>query len=792
MKRKIFIAYAILLVLGGMLGFTYSANAQTTVGDLQAQIQALLAQIAQLQAKIAQLGGGPKSWCYDFNTNLRFGNSGVEVQALQTALQKEGFSAGASGQFDEATASAVVGFQQKYASEILTPLGLKFGTGYVGPSTRAKLNALYGCGIAVPPPPPSGVTLQSISPSSGLITTTITLTGTGFTPTGNDVKIDSLLSNWSGYSGYITNLSPLNNSTLQFVLPPTLDSCRSTELRCIGAALLVHPGDYKISVVNSSGTSNSLIFTVTRVTTSRSIKVLSPNGGEQWDLNIGRPVSFQAVGVERVNIDLEDWRGNPAGGPFTWRLESNLPVASSGKYAVSALKDLVPKVQPGDQFLVRVWDVRDVNLSTSQQTADYSDGYFSIVASSTAKASPCNNLGDVNNDGFVTKDDNALILDYIVKKRTFTVAEFTRADVNGDKAVNILDSTQVLQYVDGKIATFSGCAVASPSITVLSPNGGEVWQIGKAYDVLWNYSGLQECMVNINLTNVKGGMTYGGNNLPILASLGRYSFTVSSNISTGSDIYKMEVIGGKGCPSDESNSYFSIVSATSTPSIAPDPEMVYPVDGQVLNYGSPHWYMFKVKPISGASGYRFQFFQGGTLVYDNSNALSTNGEFNFAPGQGGYSSLKEGDVNVRISAFVNGVWTPERSITIKLARPDLVPTPITWTSSATSTLIRSGDEVVFDSGIQNAGDANAGVFNVKWFVNNAQVGYGSHAGVLAKSTVMNGNSAYTWKVPEGSLSYEIRFEIDTENHIGESNETNNSVVLQVQVYATGCDLTGCG
>ena len=66
--------------------------------------------------------------------------------ALQTALQNDGESVNPTGTFDDQTASAVSGFQEKYSSNILVPNNLKYGTGYVGAATRAELNALFGCG----------------------------------------------------------------------------------------------------------------------------------------------------------------------------------------------------------------------------------------------------------------------------------------------------------------------------------------------------------------------------------------------------------------------------------------------------------------------------------------------------------------------------------------------------------------------------------------------------------------------------------------------------------------------
>ena len=67
-----------------------------------------------------------------------------EVRCLQQHLKEaavypEGFI---TGNFGQLTLAATIRFQEKYSAEILAPLGLKQGTGYVGSATRSKLNAL--------------------------------------------------------------------------------------------------------------------------------------------------------------------------------------------------------------------------------------------------------------------------------------------------------------------------------------------------------------------------------------------------------------------------------------------------------------------------------------------------------------------------------------------------------------------------------------------------------------------------------------------------------------------------
>ena len=151
--KKIFFVITFLAVSIGIFGMNSPITKAITTEELLAEINRLQAQIAQLQKQLAELQGKPATWCHNFNTNLRFGDSGLEVEALQIALEREGFnvSGDTKGNFGEYTALAVVSFQEKYKSEILGPWRLEHGTGFVGKTTRAKLTKLYGCGQIVAP-----------------------------------------------------------------------------------------------------------------------------------------------------------------------------------------------------------------------------------------------------------------------------------------------------------------------------------------------------------------------------------------------------------------------------------------------------------------------------------------------------------------------------------------------------------------------------------------------------------------------------------------------------------------
>jgi peptidoglycan hydrolase-like protein with peptidoglycan-binding domain len=119
------------------------------INQLLSQIAFLKAEIARVQVEINAIlaSRGQKITCLKFENNLYFGmRNNFEVHCLQEFLRSQGpeiYPEGlVTGNFLSLTKAAVSRFQEKYTSEILKPLGLEGGTGFVGLLTRAKINQL--------------------------------------------------------------------------------------------------------------------------------------------------------------------------------------------------------------------------------------------------------------------------------------------------------------------------------------------------------------------------------------------------------------------------------------------------------------------------------------------------------------------------------------------------------------------------------------------------------------------------------------------------------------------------
>ena len=150
------IVSSLLMTAGPAFGATAEELA-ASIAALQAQLTALTAQLAALQGVPA---AGVPGACVGitFSRNLSQTMSGTDVKCLQAILnltadtKVAATGAGSPGNettyFGSLTKAAVVNYQEKYAAEILAPIGLTAGTGFVGAKTLAKLNSV----LVVTPP----------------------------------------------------------------------------------------------------------------------------------------------------------------------------------------------------------------------------------------------------------------------------------------------------------------------------------------------------------------------------------------------------------------------------------------------------------------------------------------------------------------------------------------------------------------------------------------------------------------------------------------------------------------
>lgn len=295
------------------------------VSDLQAQIAALLAQINSLNAQLSSIqGGGSGSCAFTFATNLKMGMTSPDVMNLQKVLnmssdtQVAASGAGSPGNetsyFGGLTKAAVIKFQNKYASEVLAPVGLTSGTGFVGAATRAKLNAM--CTVSGPNPTPTpttgGLTVMAASqPANSLAPqsasripfTTFTLTnGSNVAVTVNGVTVERTgLAQDAVFSGIVL----VDANGIQMDIAKTLNSNHQAT---IGGSFTLNPGESKTLTVAgnmaaslSSYAGQVASIAVVGVNASVSVSGSLPISGAQHTINAS--LSLGSVSTTTSSFD---------------------------------------------------------------------------------------------------------------------------------------------------------------------------------------------------------------------------------------------------------------------------------------------------------------------------------------------------------------------------------------------------------------------------------------------------------------------------------------------------------
>ncbi len=479
--KKIAFFIGFLAVFSFLFSFNMPSAKAMTAAEIQVMIQQLRAQLASLQQKLAEIQGTTTpSWCYTFNVNLKYGDAGRGVEALQIALEKEGlYAKGTSpSHFDELLASAVVGFQEKYSAEILAPLGLKRPTGFVGKTTRAKLNQIYGCPSASVPPVP--ICVQVITPAQ-------------------------------------------NQAT---------GECRNFPTPCD-----IPAGWTRIAKCP--------------IPTTPSITVISPNGGERWETGKAYSVRWKILNVPAsayVFVQLvEDIPFSPPSRIFTTASLAQNSVDFTIPFDIKAgsYKAMVEVCVAIDETTT----VCDDGRNPWHNVRDKSDAPFSIVVHGVCGAAQG------------------------VPSATQPTANLCRVGNVYDQRIGP-DSVNWVWGCGTSPHDIVGCwaPISRPSITVLSPNGGERWEIGGVYAIKWSAQGATRVSIDILDEAGKAPFSWDGKIPAVLQNTGNYLWTIPSNALAGK--YKIKIgvcpaqISDLDCANedlskyaiDSSDNYFSIIA----------------------------------------------------------------------------------------------------------------------------------------------------------------------------------------------------------------------------------------
>jgi len=458
MKKKLFLIVPFLVIFGLVFNFSVS-NAETmSVAELQALIEALQEQIAQLQHQLNEIQTQSEVWCHDFEVNLRYGDRGPEVSALQAALKKEGFTISEKeieeSYFGDWTAAAVVGFQEKYKEDVLAPWGLEHGTGFVGSTTRAKLNELYGC--------------KGVSPVA----------------------------------------KPVVSEPHE--IPPT---------------------------------------TKPSTPTTKSITLISPNGGERWEVGKTYTIRWEAPGyapdtsvqialrVAGVDPNLSSGEATIANttnsGSYTWKIPAQLEDMVLGAGNVYKIVIYIAGGGPGKY--------------------DLSDEYFSIVSSEeSCHTSPLWSW------------------DYCSPECPCSEGEGD-CDTDADCQAGLYCAQDIgAKY--GQASSIDVCK-KEKSITLISPNGGERWEVGKTYTIRWEasrYDPDTPVQIALRVAGVDPNLSSGEATIANTKNIGSYTWKIPAQLEDitlgGENMYKIVIYIRDGglAKYDLSNEYFSIVPAPTT------------------------------------------------------------------------------------------------------------------------------------------------------------------------------------------------------------------------------------
>jgi len=343
--------------------------------------------------------------------------------------------------------------------------------------------------------------------------------------------------------------------------------------------------DYKIKIssVLDPGTSDqsNVNFAITAGTPNGTVTVVTPNGGEAWQINTHQFITWTSNLTENVLIELYK-------GGSLYQVLTNYGTGSSYDWYID------PSLPAGTDYRIQITSVLDPSI-TDQSNADFSlttgtpNGTMTVVSPNGGE------IWQINSHQTVTWTTNVseLVVVELFKGGVY-YSTLTNHGIGGTFNWYI-DPTLVVPGIDYRIKVYSSLngviadysnadfalTLGTPNgwVTVGSPNGGESWQIGSHQTISWT-DNLAE---NVKIELYKNGLLY--SLLSANATGTTFDWYIDPNLVIAGADYKVKITSviDPGI-TDQSNGNFSLTSGTPSGTIT----LTAPNGGEIWQSGTIH------------------------------------------------------------------------------------------------------------------------------------------------------------------------------------------------------------
>ncbi|MCK5059978.1 MAG: hypothetical protein KAR00_02430 [Candidatus Pacebacteria bacterium] len=467
--------FAMVLSLVGLPAIAQAALTQSQVDAIISLLQSFGADQATIDNVETSLTGGTPSTpsgtgvSYTFTKDLSQGDTGEDVLNLQkvfnsdSATQVASSGVGSSGSettyFGSLTKAAAIKFQEKYASEILTPLGLSAGTGYVGASTRAKLNSMSSDPVdPVDPVTGSATVSTTVQPAASVFPQSVSrMPFTKFIVSAgaSDVVINNVTVERDGFgqNAVFAGVVLLDENELQLGVARTLNSNNQAT---IGEAVTVKAGTSKVFTVAGNSASSLASYAgqvvgvkVVAINTSASVAGSLPIVGAYHTVNATLTVGSATLAVS--SFDPNSALSKPVG---------------TTDYKFSGIRITAGSVEKVTLYSVRFNQAGSIAASDISNVKVYVD---SVAYTPTVS---------VDGKYFTATFGSGLTID-----KGFSKDVYIMADIVGTNAANRTIQFDVYKnidiYISGQTFGFgitptanSGCAAAATTASEFIDSGG--------------------------------------------------------------------------------------------------------------------------------------------------------------------------------------------------------------------------------------------------------------------------------------------------------------------------------